>query len=247
MKKLLRTQDKILTGLALFGDLLLESYTRSHGFGWNKSWSEALSLNNSTFRSGISRLQKTGDIEKVVDKKGNVCYKLSSPGIERYERLYPLSRLSNKPWDGKWRIVIFDIEEENKKSREYLRFKLNSLGFGKLQDSVYVSPLDVLADFKEYLKSEGLSGQVIVFEARELAGFNDKSIANFVWHLDKINKEYDDLIWEAKETLDNKKKEELKEKYFQILLKDPQLPKEFLPDDWLGDKAKLLMIKTVLL
>jgi hypothetical protein len=47
------------------------------------------------------------------------------------------------PWDGKWRIVSFDVAEKRKKSRDQLRFLLRQVGFVRLQDSVWVYPYDV--------------------------------------------------------------------------------------------------------
>lgn len=41
--------------------------------------------------------------------------------------------------DNKWRLIIFDIPEHRKGSREVFRKKLNELGFLRLQDSVFVS------------------------------------------------------------------------------------------------------------
>ena len=38
-------------------------------------------------------------------------------------------------WDGKWRVVVFDIPERNKNARNALRQKLKDLGFG----NVYVA------------------------------------------------------------------------------------------------------------
>jgi len=43
-------------------------------------------------------------------------------------------------WDGKWRIVIFDIPHENKAAREILRNKLKQIGFMAIQKSVYAHP-----------------------------------------------------------------------------------------------------------
>ncbi|MGB9637668.1 MAG: CRISPR-associated endonuclease Cas2 [Microgenomates group bacterium] len=244
MKKLLRTSDKILSSLALIGDLMMEGYVRSHGFGWNRTWSDALSIKNSTFRRQMQRFLKTGDIEKIFDKNGNAYFKLTSPGREKFERLYPLAKLSSRPWDGRWRLVIFDIEEQNKRTRNLLRRKLVSLGFGKLQESVYATPLDVLVDLKEFLKNEGLFGKVLVLEAKELFGFSAKTIANYLWRLEKLNKEYEDLIGEIKSTgKDEKDREKLKKRYFDILLKDPLLPKELLPDDWVGQEARELLFR----
>lgn len=45
-------------------------------------------------------------------------------------------------WDGKWRMVIFDIPEKKKKAREALRDKLKNLGFKELQKSVFVFPFE---------------------------------------------------------------------------------------------------------
>lgn len=45
-----------------------------------------------------------------------------------------------KKWDKKWRIVIFDIKEERKSSRDKLRRTLIQIGFKKLQNSVWVYP-----------------------------------------------------------------------------------------------------------
>lgn len=43
-------------------------------------------------------------------------------------------------WDGKWRVVVFDIPEEHKSARNALAAKLSKLGFQPLQRSVWVHP-----------------------------------------------------------------------------------------------------------
>lgn len=45
-----------------------------------------------------------------------------------------------KYWDGKWRLVIFDIPENDRIFRDILREHLYALNFFKLQQSVFVSP-----------------------------------------------------------------------------------------------------------
>lgn len=45
-----------------------------------------------------------------------------------------------KRWDGKWRIVFFDIPESYKVSRDALTFKLKRMGFLQLQRSVWIHP-----------------------------------------------------------------------------------------------------------
>jgi len=45
-----------------------------------------------------------------------------------------------KKWDGKWRIVMFDVPESNKHSREKFRNKLKVMGFLRFQKSVWINP-----------------------------------------------------------------------------------------------------------
>jgi predicted transcriptional regulator len=51
-----------------------------------------------------------------------------------------------KKWDGKWRLVIFDISELKKTHREAFRGKLKELGFQSLQKSVWIHPFDCRAE-----------------------------------------------------------------------------------------------------
>lgn len=58
-----------------------------------------------------------------------------------------------KNWDGKWRLILFDVAELKKIHREALRGKLKELGFYPLQKSVWVTPfecqkeIDLLREF----------------------------------------------------------------------------------------------------
>ena len=45
-------------------------------------------------------------------------------------------------WDGKWRVVIFDIPEKKKKARDALRWELKKIGFIELQKSAWIFPYE---------------------------------------------------------------------------------------------------------
>jgi len=45
-----------------------------------------------------------------------------------------------KKWDGRWRVLIFDIPETRKNLRERMRATLRAVGFVRLQDSVWIFP-----------------------------------------------------------------------------------------------------------
>ena len=72
-------------------------------------------------------------------------------GIERND--YHISRPPR--WDKKWRVLIFDIPERRRLTRDRVRMTLSSIGFKRLQQSVWVYPYDcedlitlLKADFK---------------------------------------------------------------------------------------------------
>ncbi|MBI1974492.1 MAG: CRISPR-associated endonuclease Cas2 [Candidatus Zambryskibacteria bacterium] len=92
-----------------------------------------------TVKSAASRLTRKGLV-----KFENGFY---SPTISG-EKLWNAWQMSDyqirkpKKWDGKWRVIIFDIPEKKKKIREQVRKILLNAGFIRLQDSVWVYPYD---------------------------------------------------------------------------------------------------------
>jgi DNA-binding transcriptional regulator PaaX len=52
------------------------------------------------------------------------------------------------PWDGKWRMVFYDVAELNRRRRDKLRYYLRKLGLYQMQESVWVGPYDVTGEVK---------------------------------------------------------------------------------------------------
>ena len=107
-------------------------------------------------------LSKLIDAEYVVLKAGKV--RLTSKG-ERFAALLGEGRLAPKVpkhWDKKWRILIFDIPENRKLTRDRIRRTLVGLGFKHLQDSVWVYPYDC-EDLITLLKADLRIGKDILY------------------------------------------------------------------------------------
>ena len=51
-------------------------------------------------------------------------------------------KIKKQKWDGKWRIVVFDIPEKYRTARNVLRSKLKEIGFIIMQKSVWVCPYE---------------------------------------------------------------------------------------------------------
>lgn len=136
-------KEKIL--LLLLGGLTL-GLTRSPRGYYNiikklhKEWGE---IDKRALKYAIDSLYRSKLIEQRNNKDGTVTFVLSSEG-KRVALTYNLEKISiNKIlWDGKWRIVIFDIPEKLKKVRDALRYHLKRLGFVELQHSVFLLPFE---------------------------------------------------------------------------------------------------------
>ncbi|MEW6616970.1 MAG: hypothetical protein AB1333_00955 [Patescibacteria group bacterium] len=79
-------------------------------------------------RVTLWRLEKRGMIEKRENK-----YVLSSLGKDFFEK-----RKQPKKWDGKWRMIIFDIPESERTNRIWLRTQLLRAEYQSLQRSIYL-------------------------------------------------------------------------------------------------------------
>src|SRR3989344_4984222 len=89
------------------------------------------------------KLKKQGLINFY--KKNNQIYiSLTEKGKKKagWMQIDALKIKKPKKWDGKWRILLFDIMETKKFHREALRGKLIELGFRLLQKSAWIIPYE---------------------------------------------------------------------------------------------------------
>ena len=63
-------------------------------------------------------------------------------------------RPKKRKWDGRWRMIIFDVPEKKRRYRDYLRQMLKTLGFKELQKSTWVTPYPIPDFLKELLWEE---------------------------------------------------------------------------------------------
>lgn len=104
----------------------------------------------------LDRLVKNGLIEKRDGKLS-----LTVKGELKLSR-YQNELQAKKKWDGKWRIVIFDIWEKSRKKRDFLRNELSDFGFIKLQNSVWITPYDC-EDYINLLKTDVGVGRGVIY------------------------------------------------------------------------------------
>ncbi len=92
----------------------------------------------------VGRLEKQGLVKIENNSKRQKVVRLTKSGKIKLKE-YELEKLTiNKPkrWDGKYRIIIFDIKEWKRSTRNKLRAWFQHLGLIRLQNSVWVYPYD---------------------------------------------------------------------------------------------------------
>ncbi|NBJ68107.1 MULTISPECIES: phenylacetic acid degradation operon negative regulatory protein PaaX [Clostridia] len=252
MQKKLNTRSMIFT---LFGD-----YIRYYG---NEIWMgslikllEPFHHNEQAVRSAISRMSKQ---EWVVSRKeaNKSYYSLTERGKKRMEeaagRIY---RLEPETWDGKWRMLLYNIPEEKRQIRDELRKELIWSGFGLLSNGVWITPNNLKEQIYDIIDKYKIKEYVYFFEA-ENEGFQaNQQIIRSCWDIDHINSLYQKFIhaYENKMMENGKKIEQgqmgnkacfvertlLVHYYRKSLFVDPGIPKELLPEKWLGEQAAKL-------
>lgn len=114
-------------------------------------------------KSSLNRLISAGYV-RMVEREGKKYVELTEKG-ERFAELIEVGSLvpqKPKRWDGKWRLLIFDIPEWRKHDRERIRTTLRALGFLRLQDSVWVHPYDC-EDYIAVLKADLRIGKDVLY------------------------------------------------------------------------------------
>jgi len=120
--------------------------------------------------------KKLIEIEKREKQRG---LKLTEAGLTALFLKFPQVKFKSWVWDGQWRVVIYDIEEEVRRLRERLRRTLKSLDFTLIQRSVWFSPYPVEEELEVFLKKENLWEKIMIFKTTLKESDSRKLIGTF--------------------------------------------------------------------
>ena len=156
-------QQKIL--LLLLGGVAL-SCSRSQGKQWqiikgvHEGWQD---IKRQAAERALDAMYESNLVEARKNTDGTHTLLLSKDGNRRalMYRITHIKIKSTKVWDLKWRIVLFDIPEDEREKRDAFRKHLTHLGLRKLQHSAGITPFDCeneidfiveLLDIKKYVR-----------------------------------------------------------------------------------------------
>ncbi len=97
-------------------------------------------------KKSVLRLEQSGFIMKKSGTKD--VFVLTTEGEKKALR-YKLEAMKiarQEKWDGKWRVVMFDVPEDKKQARRTINLVLKKLGCVQYQKSVFVTPFPCLKE-----------------------------------------------------------------------------------------------------
>ncbi|MBI5004546.1 hypothetical protein HZC00_05655 [Candidatus Kaiserbacteria bacterium] len=155
-------QHAVLSAVAVSGMLLVMAAAPNTlqllgAFGNKKRFRERT-------MSAIGRLASNGLVVFEKSDGGNVI-RITDKG-RRYLAFEEQRMMTEMPgkrrWDKRYRIVMFDIREKRKATRNALSATMRSWGFLRLQDSVWVYPYDC-EDLIALLKTDLRIGKEVIY------------------------------------------------------------------------------------
>jgi phenylacetic acid degradation operon negative regulatory protein len=210
-----------------------------------------LVLNQKT-KGVLSALIKGEYIEKN-EAEGKVFYKLTDKGYTALCLEFPFFRFLKEEWDGKWRIISYEIPEKKRDLRDKLRREMRGWGLGPWHRSFWLTPHPIINDLRELVYGKEEDQYIQAFESTHV--FGDMSIlVEKVWLKTDIEKKYRELFktWHQTLSADVNRDEKLKtilSGYVEMLRLDPGLPAGLIGQKWIGFEAFNLLkeIKSILL
>jgi len=123
---------------------------------------------SSSARMAVHRLKKKNLI--YAERRGSkLIFELTEEGEREVEKIQSnLKKAKPKSWDGKWRIIIFDVPEKLRGKRDLLRRELVGFGFRQLQESVWAYPYPLPQEFKDLWKETGIFKYCVILEADKI-------------------------------------------------------------------------------
>ncbi len=108
-----------------------------------------------------------GRTRRLLVKRGLLLKKqgkfhLTPKGAAKIALLEAEYSVKKSKWDGRWRVLIFDIPEYRKSVRDKIRRTLMRVGFERLQDSVWAYPYDC-EDLVALLKADFRIGKDVLY------------------------------------------------------------------------------------
>lgn len=185
-----------------------------------------------------SEHRREGNPEQDPSQQVSNKYRLTEKGFSELCFQFPFFRFLKETWDGKWRVISYEIPEKKRELRDRLRREMQGWGLGPWHRSFWITPHPVLDHLHDLVSQKEEEQYIQAFQADHT--FGDKEVLiEKVWGKSLLDKRYRELFKKWHDILSGKeeKTEKMKKvvtEYVNILKEDPGLPKELVGEQWIG-------------
>lgn len=227
-------RTKILATLFFVGDLSLAPIEFSEPvqqiFDISLNPKTKTTLQNLT-HEGLIRDESNSELNKQI-------YALTDKGYMELTLEFPFCRYLKSPWDGKWRILSYEIPEQKREIRDRLRREVSGWGLGPWHRSFWITPHPIIPDLRALVEDKEEEEYIQAFESDHVFG-DRATLIEKVWGISELQKKYRSLFKTWHDTLaaniDNvHKMQRVVGEYINILRVDPGLPPQLLGSNWIG-------------
>lgn len=196
--------------------------------------------------SALGRLVSRGFLK--IDNNKNYSISLEGKAIIN-SNLESIKIYNNIYLDKGWQFVVFDIAEKKRNQRDKLRNSLISLGFGRLQDSIWFSYHDYKIKLDNIIADLDIKNEANYLYTKTMDSNEQKKLVEkLFWNWQLINDGYQDFITAANSFLRNKNKNAFQARklvylFAKTIQNDPKLPKILQPKKSLTDQAFIIYNK----
>ncbi|HYB28271.1 MAG TPA: PaaX family transcriptional regulator C-terminal domain-containing protein [Solirubrobacteraceae bacterium] len=184
----LQPQDLVVTLLGTY----VRPFPRTVWSGGLVSLLGEFGFSDGAARAALTRLVRRDLI--VRERAGRLVHYRLTPRCERLliegdGRIFSLGRLPAEA--GPWTVLWHQLPEERRLERTRLGRRLRFLGFGSVQDSVWVSPHDHSSEVADLLGELGVAAFATVFVASLRDGPGVPAMVARAWDLSGLEERYD--------------------------------------------------------
>lgn len=181
----LRPQDLVLD--------LLGTYVRPRKTVWAGGLVALLGdfgFSNGAARIALARLVNGGLLGRLRD--GRLVHYTVPRRTERIlaEGDRRIFRLGREPWDGTWTFLLTSLPDGMRAERHRLGRRLRFLGFGAVQDGVWVAARDREADVVELVDALSVREFATVFVGQPASSLSVAAIVDHAWDLEAVERQY---------------------------------------------------------
>ena len=193
---------------------------------------------NQKTRGTISGLLKE---ELITKSQAENSYQLTEKGFSELCLQFPFFRFLKSKWDGRWRIISYEIPEKKREIRDRLRREMQGWGLGPWHRSFWLTPHPIQTALTALTSQKEEEQYIQSFEAEHVFG-NREILIEKVWQKSGLDKKYRDMfkIWHDILATEGDKLNKFRKvinEYVGLLRQDPGLPVELIGEKWIGFEA----------